>query len=324
MPELPPDRTTEAPLGPAPADLLIDHVPGTATVEPASVRPTASDAVPEAPSEVARKKLGLTFWLGTGWVGFIILLALVADLLPLDNPNTAGVALPGLGPSAGHLLGTDELGRDMLSRVIFGSRVSLIVGFASIAFGLLIGGTLGMLAGFYRKVADFAITGAANILLAFPALVLGLAIVTFMGPSLSHVTLAIGILSIAPLTLVVRGSTIVFAQREFVLAARMLGASNRRILFREILANVLPSAASLALVGIAVAIVAEGGLSFLGLSVRPPTPTWGNMISEGRIVLSQYPAIAFWPALMMFITVLALNLAGDRLRTYFDVKETGL
>ncbi|MBO0730029.1 MAG: ABC transporter permease, partial [Acidimicrobiaceae bacterium] len=211
---------------------------------------TAAEAVGVAP----RKRLGVVFWVAAGWVILVILAALLANVLPLANPNVP-LALPGLRPSSAHWLGTDELGRDLLSRVVFGSRVSLIVGFASIGVGLAIGGVLGLLAGYFRGFLDAVIVGVSNILLAFPALVLGLAIVTFWGPSLFHVTIAIAVLSIAPLALVVRGSTVVYTEREFVAAARMLGASNRRIIFREILPNVLPSAVSLGLISVAVAIV---------------------------------------------------------------------
>jgi peptide/nickel transport system permease protein len=295
-------------------------VGGPAAAVPAdAVAEVAAEGVAVAP----RRRLGVVFWVSAAWVVLVILAALLAGVLPLQDPNVPS-ALPGLDPSAAHWLGTDELGRDLFSRVVYGARVSLIVGFASIGVGLAIGGVLGLLAGFFRGFLDSVIVGAANILLAFPALVLGLAIVTFWGPSLFHVTIAIAVLSIAPLTLVVRGSTVVYSEREFVAAARMLGASNRRIIFREILPNVLPSAVSLGLISVAVAIVAEGGLSFLGLSVRAPTPTWGNMISEGQANIGQHPLIALWPAIAMFITVLALNFAGDRLRTFFDVKEGGL
>lgn len=296
-------------------------IPGGSTVDPAF---TAIEAeVAPGISIDARKKLGWVFWVATGWVVLVIFAAIFAGVLPLQDPSVPA-ALPGLGPSGSHLLGTDELGRDLLSRVVYGARVSLIVGFASIGLGMAVGGVLGLLAGYYRGFIDAVITGAANILLAFPALVLGLAIVTFWGPSLFHVTIAIAILSIAPLALVVRGSTVVYSEREFVSAARMLGASNRPIIFREILPNVVPAAVSLGLISVAVAIVAEGGLSFLGLSVRAPTPTWGNMIAEGQAVIGQYPLIALWPGLAMFITVLALNIAGDRLRGYFDIKEGAL
>lgn len=287
----------------------------------ASTEPIVEEA--ESVAVAPRKRLGVVFWVATGWVVLVILAAIFANVLPLQNPSLPSAA-PGLKPSAAHWLGTDELGRDLLSRVVYGSRVSLVVGFASIALGLAVGGVFGLLAGFLRGFLDSVITASANILLAFPALVLGLAIVTFWGPSLFHVTIAIAVLSIAPLALVVRGSTVVYSEREFIAAARMLGTPNRRILFRELLPNVWPSAISLALISVAVSIVAEGGLSFLGLSVRPPTPTWGNMIAEGEANIQQYSMIALWPSIAMFLTVLALNIAGDRLRSYFDVKEGGL
>lgn len=292
-------------------------------IGPAAVDPESVVREAEAMGVAPRKRLGLVFWLATGWVILVILAAIFASVLPLQDPSLPS-ALPGLKPSAAHWLGTDELGRDILTRVVHGSQVSLIVGFASIAVGLAVGGSLGLLAGYFRGVLDSLITGLANILLAFPVLVLGLAIVTFWGPTLFHVTIAIAIISIAPLALVVRGSTVVYSEREFVAASRMLGTPNRRIIFRELLPNVWPSAVSLALISVAVAIVTEGGLSFLGLSVRPPSPTWGNMIAEGEANIQTYPLIALWPSIAMFLTVLALNLAGDRLRTYFDVKEGGL
>ncbi|HET9690379.1 MAG TPA: ABC transporter permease [Acidimicrobiales bacterium] len=278
---------------------------------------------PGAEVVAAKKRLGWVFWLSSGWVGLVVLAAILSPVLPLQDPDLPQT-MPGLAPSGAHWFGTDDLGRDLFSRVVHGAPVSLIVGFASIGLGLAVGGTLGLLAGYFRGFLDQVVTGFSNILLAFPALVLGLAIVTFWGPSLLHVTIAIAVLSIAPLALVVRGSTVIYSEREFVAAARMLGTSNRRIIVRELLPNVVPSAVSLGLISVAVAIVAEGGLSFLGLSVRPPTPTWGNMIAEGQAVIGQHPLIALWPGLAMFVTVLALNFAGDRLRQYFDVKEGGL
>ncbi|WP_019630323.1 ABC transporter permease [Actinomadura atramentaria] len=283
-------------------------------------------AAAAAPDDAAapRRRLGPVFWVAAGWLALIVLAAALADLLPLSRPGDLGDAMPGAGPSAGHLLGTDDLGRDLLSRVIYGARVSLIVGFASIAVGLAVGGVLGLLAGYFRGWVDAVITAAANVLLAFPALVLGLAVVTFLGPSLPHVTLAISLLAIGPLTLMVRGATLMFSEREFVLASRLVGARTHRTVLREVLPNVVPSALSLGLVSVANAMVAEGGLSFLGLSVRPPDPTWGNMIAEGSAVLERTPAVALWPAVAMFLTVLSLNYVGDRLRGRFDVKEGAL
>ncbi|TMM13257.1 MAG: ABC transporter permease [Actinobacteria bacterium] len=262
--------------------------------------------------------------MSVGWVALVILLAVLANLLPLDDPNGIGSSLPKQSPSLQHLLGTDSLGRDIFSRIIFGARVSLIVGFTSIFIGMVVGGTLGLIAGFYRGPLDAIFDGASTVALAFPALVFLLAIVAAVGQSLFTVVVSIGILSIAPLFRIVRANTIVYAQREFVLAARALGARRIRIMAREILPNVLPTALSFALVAVAIAIVAEGALAFLGLSVRPPTPTWGGMISEGRTSLEQDALICLWPSLALFFTVLALNFAGDRLRSFFEIREGGL
>jgi peptide/nickel transport system permease protein len=287
------------------------------------------DSLPEAPlTEVepvfVGKKLGAGFWISIGWVALVVLLALAASVLPFQDPTAIGDNAPRMGPTAGHLLGTDELGRDLLARVVFGSRTSLIVGFSSIAFGIVVGGGIGLVAGYYGGRMDAALNGISNVLLAFPVLILLLTIVTFLGQNIFDVTLTLGVLSVAPIARIIRANTLAYANREFVLAARALGARSRRILIREILPNVLPSALAFSLVAVAVVIVAEGALSFLGLSVRPPTPTWGGMIAEGGQVLAQDPLVALWPSLAMFMTVLALNFAGDRLQVYFEVREGGL
>jgi peptide/nickel transport system permease protein len=225
------------------------------------------------------------------------------------------------------LLGTDTLGRDILSRIAFGSRVSLAVGFMSIFFGFVAGGFLGIVAGYFRGRLESLITGFMDVLLAFPSLVLLLAAVTFLAegkPTIWHVTLAIGVLSIAPLGRIIRASTLTFAQREFVLAARTLGAKNGRIIRREILPNVLLPAMAFSLTAVAVAIVAEGALAFLGLSVQPPTPTWGGMINEGRIVLRDSAHVSLTPGFVLFFTVLAMNFVGDSLAARFSVREGAL
>jgi peptide/nickel transport system permease protein len=296
-----------------------------AAAAPVAAAPGALNGV-VAPAEQAYvgRRLGAGFWISIGWVALVILLALGAGLLPLQDPTAIGDNAPRLGPTAGHLLGTDELGRDLLARVIYGSRTSLIVGFSSIAFGIVMGGAVGLVAGYYGGRLDAALNGISTVLLAFPVLIFLLTVVTFLGQNIFDVTLTLGLLSIAPIARIIRANTLAFANREFVLAARALGARNRRILVREILPNVLPSALAFSLVAIAVVIVAEGALSFLGLSVRPPTPTWGGMIAEGGQVLAQDPLVALWPAAAMFVTVLALNFAGDRLQSYFDVREGAL
>ncbi|HXM56202.1 MAG TPA: ABC transporter permease [Candidatus Dormibacteraeota bacterium] len=285
---------------------------------------TAAPAAASPEPAYVERRLGAGFWVSIVWVGLVIAAAVLAGLLPLQDPTAIGHNAPRLGPTAGHLLGTDELGRDLLARVVYGARTSLIVGFASIAFGIVVGGALGLVAGYYGGRLDAAINGLSTVLLAFPALIFLLTVVTFLGQNLFDVTLTLGVLSVAPIARIIRANTLVYANREFVLAARALGARNRRILVREILPNVLPSALAFSLVAVAVVIVAEGALSFLGLSVRPPTPTWGGMIAEGGQVLAQDALVALWPSLAMFATVLALNFAGDKLQSYFQVREGGL
>jgi peptide/nickel transport system permease protein len=297
------------------ADALIGDAGGTAAIE--ALREADTGVLP-------KKKFGIVFWISVVWVVGIIVLAVAASWLHLPDPKATGAAKPRLGITAGHLLGTDELGRDQLSRVIYGGRVSMTVGFGSIFFGTVIGGALGLIAGFYRGKLETLIMGVMDVLLAFPALVLALGIVTFLGQNLRNVVLAISVLAIAPIARLIRSATLAVSQREFVLAARSLGAKNFRIITREILPVVILPVMSFALIGVAVAVVAEGALAFLGLSVPAPTPTWGGMITDGRVYLQQDPWIAFIPSIVLFMTVLALNFAGDTLRTRFDVREGAL
>jgi peptide/nickel transport system permease protein len=280
-----------------------------------------------SPDEIVKKRLGPLFWIAIGWVAIIAILALLAPWLPIADYKKTFPGASRQPPSPEHWLGTDVLGRDMLSRIIWGARVSLQVGFASVAFGLLFGGTLGIIAGFFKGRIESSIMWAMDVLLAFPALLLALAIVAFRGPenrTTTTVILAIGIVAIPPVARLVRASALVHSQREYVTAARALGAGNGRIIVKEVLPNVLLPVLSFSIIGVAVAIVAEGGLAFLGLSVAPPEPTWGGMINDGRQVLESDPYISLIPCAVMFLTVLALNLAGDRVREYLDVKEVGL
>lgn len=316
----------QAPKRPSVAELEAELIPsGTSEALGVVAGPEGEVAIaaPVGAKQSMWRELGMGFWVSTGWVILVILGALLAPVLPIQDPN-AIASTPKQGPSVHHLLGTDDLGRDLLSRIIWGSRVSLVVGFSSVALGLVLGGLLALIAGFYRRAIDGVLVFFTTIILAFPALVLALAVITFVGRSLLNVTLVIGFLAIPLVFRIARANTLTFSQREFVLSARALGASNRRIIFREILPNVLPAALALSLVGVAVAIVTEGTLAFLGLSVPPPTPTWGGMISEGLNVLQIDPWISLVPIIAMFLLVLALNFAGDRLRAYFDVREGAL
>jgi peptide/nickel transport system permease protein len=272
----------------------------------------------------ARKRLGIAFWIASGWFVLVALSALLAPILPIDDPNKT-VARPRLAPSASHWFGTDALGRDIFSRTIWGGRVSLVVGVASIIFGLLIGGAIGLLAGHYRGKVETVLMGFVDVLLSFPALLLALAIVGFRDDrTVPTIVLAIGVVSIAPVARLVRANTLVYSQREFVVAARSLGATDGRIILREVLPNVIFPVMSFSVIAVAVAIVAEGGLAFLGLSVPPPTPTWGGMIADGRAFIADAWWISMMPCMVLFLTVLALNLAGDRLREFFDIREGAL
>jgi peptide/nickel transport system permease protein len=214
----------------------------------------------------------------------------------------------------------------MFSRTIYGARTSLTVGFAAIAFGLLVGGTLGLLAGYFRGKTDQIISFGFLSLLSFPALVLAILITALLERSLFTIAITIGVLSVAPVGRVARATTISFADREFVLAARSLGARNPRIIVRELLPNVLIPMGAFSLLGVAIAVVAEGSLAFLGLSVEKG-PTWGKIIltaSQNSRDLENAPYMAMFPITVLFLTVLALNFAGDRLRSYFDVREVSL
>jgi len=272
----------------------------------------------------AGRRLGLTFWIASGWFVLIALAALLAPILPLDDPDRT-VARPRLAPSAEHWFGTDALGRDVFSRTIWGGRVSLVVGIGSILLGVLVGGAIGLIAGHYRGRVETVLMGICDVLLSFPALLLALSIVGFRDDrTVPTIVLAIGVVSIAPVARLVRANTLLFSEREFVTAARSLGASNSRIMVREVLPNVVFPVLSFAVIAVAVAIVAEGGLAFIGLSVPPPTATWGNMIADGRNFLPDAPWISLCPCVVLFLTVLSLNLAGDRLREYFDIREGAL
>ncbi|PRZ43913.1 peptide/nickel transport system permease protein [Antricoccus suffuscus] len=300
-------------------------VGGFGAAVPAEVAGVGASAEVSPAAAKAKRRLGWFFWVCAGWLILIVFGAIFAPLLPLQPPNvTPPGAVPFELPSIHHLLGTDTLGRDLFSRVVYGARVSLVVGFGSIAIGVLVGGLMGLIAGYVRGKTDTILSAIANVALAFPALILLLAVVAFLGQDLLYITLAVGVLSIAPIFRVVRGTTVSFADLEFVTAANGVGATRRRVLFREILPNVVPIVISYSLVFVAVSILAEAALSFLALSVPLPTATWGGIVAEGKTYLSNDPFICLWPSIALFLTVLSLNFVGDRLRALFDVREAKL
>lgn len=265
-------------------------------------------------------------WVSAFWLTVVVLAAVFADLLPLNEARDASksfgapvTARPDL--FSGHPLGTDKFGLDLLGGVIYGARLSLQISLGATAIGLFVGGLIGICAGYFRGRLDSVVGVLTNSLLAFPPLILLIALMVALEPSVRNLVLALAILGIPTYIRLGRANTMTLAQREFVLAARSLGASERRIVFRELVPNVALPLLSYAFIIVAVLIVAEGSLSFLGLSIPRPEPTWGNMIYAGNEDLRKIPHLVFVPAGVMFLTVFALNRVSDRARQLWDPRE---
>jgi peptide/nickel transport system permease protein len=244
-------------------------------------------------------------------VAVLVVAAVLANVLPFQNPLKLNPGQGSKGPSWAHWFGTDKLGRDQLARLIHGSRTSLAVGILSATIAGAVGSTFGLVAGYYGKLTETLIMGWMDIMLAAPALVLVIVLTSLLGGGLFNVTLAISILSIPAFARVARAQTLAFKQRDFVKAARALGARNRRIIVKEIVPNIAPSILAYVLIVMALAIVIEGSLSFLGLGIAPEQPSWGGMISAGRGELDTAAHISLIPAFAMFLTVLSLNRLGE-------------
>jgi peptide/nickel transport system permease protein len=280
-------------------------------------------ALPDRPER--KKKLGVLFWICVGWIALNLIAAIFANYLPIENPFTQNYNILNAGPSLHHLFGTDDLGRDIFARVVYGSRVSIEAGLGAIAIGFAVGAPLGMLAAYRRGKFDSILTAFMYIFLAFPAIIATIAILSFWTPrSLLKIIIVIGIASIPLVYRVIRTATLNVATKDYVVAAKVQGATDRRIMVKELLPNVAPIGVSFLLIGIATVVVLEGSLAFLGLSVNPPTPSWGNMINEARTILQVNPWLAIFPSLAMCLFLLALNFIGDRLRSHFEVSESKL
>jgi len=274
--------------------------------------------------QMPARRLGPLCWMAIGWMTFMFAVAMFADVLPLPSPTDMDMLERRAPTSLQHWLGTDGLGRDELARLIFGARVSLVVGLCAPVIGLTFGGALGMLAGYFRGRFETLVVGSMDVLLAFPPLILALAVIAYLGQSLVNLTCILGVLGIPAFMRVARASTLTLARREFVIAAQALGATHARILLRELLPNVMLPLLAFFLLSVAVTIVVEGALSFLGLGVPPPASSWGSMIGEGRESLEVAPRLAFMPAIAMFLTVLSFNLVGDTLRALTDPRQGAL
>lgn len=280
-----------------------------------AVRGTTEPVVPRA-----RKPRSILVYLSYAWLTVVIALAVMADLLPLTSYATP-VGPPRQTPQWGSLdllLGTDKLGRSLLARCIHGAQVSLLVGTVASLVGSAIGSCIGMIGGYFRKRVDPVVRLLTDAMLAFPPLILLLALASVLTPSVRTLLVGLSLLIIPSFIRLARANTLAWSVREFVLAARNMGAGHGRILIKEIMPNVLPPLAAYLPIVMAALIVAEGSLSFLGLGIPPPTPSWGGMIADGKDAIAEAPHMVFIPSLVIFCTVFALNQVGDHLRHRFD------
>jgi peptide/nickel transport system permease protein len=296
----------------------------------AEVAPTPVALDRTAEPTARRRGWGFGFWAAVTWLVVLGVILVLVPILPIDDPNEVTADLFARPGEAGHLFGADQVGRDLLSRVLWGGRVSLAIGVTSLFFGFLIGGALGITAGFFRGTWERIVMALVDIMLSFPTLILAITLLRILSPpgtlegSFGRVVIVLTVLAIPALARITRANTLVYSQREFVVAARSLGARPGRILVREILPNVLPSMLSFSFIALAILVVAEGALAVLGLSVESPTATWGKLIDLGRRDLSDAPYLALIPCGFLFLTLLALNLVGDKLQDRFAVREASI
>jgi peptide/nickel transport system permease protein len=253
----------------------------------------------------------------------VVLLAILAPVIAPYDPIAQDSRAIRAGPSTSHLFGADNFGRDVFSRVLYGGRKSLPVGLIAVGIAVVIGVGFGLIAGYYGRWIDALIMRAVDLMLAFPGILLAMALVAILGTSLFNLMLAVGIASIPEYTRVVRGTVLSTREAEYVVAAQVSGAADRRIILRHILPNILPPVIVLATLGIAGAIILGSTLSFLGLGIKPPDPEWGNMLSDGRAMMRHYWWVSLFPGLAIMLTVLAINLLGDGLRDALDPRLRG-
>ncbi len=284
-------------------------------------QPAAADERGASLRRLGRLRWGLA---AAGVLLFIVASAVLAPWIVPHDPLAVNIrhrlAPPAWmeGGTAGHFLGTDQVGRDLVSRVIYGGRVSLVIGVTAVLLSTSIGVLLGLGAGYFGGRSDWTIMTAVNVMLTFPFVLLALAVIAVLGPSLVNMIIVLGVAGWPIYARVVRAETMAIREREFVLAGRALGMSHARIIFRQIVPNLVSAIVVIATLQVAQVIILESFLSFLGLGIQPPTPAWGNMLGEGRVYMLNSWWIATFPGLAIFVTTLTINLMGNALRDWLD------
>ncbi|RLA63553.1 MAG: ABC transporter permease [Epsilonproteobacteria bacterium] len=260
--------------------------------------------------------------LGLFIIFIFVLLAIFAPIISSHDPSSIYTDFLRISPfqEKGFLLGTDDLGRDILSRLLFGSRISLLVGASVVAISLTCGTTLGLLSGYFRGTVDTIIMGVIDVLMSFPSILLAILVISILGPGLNNAMMAVAIVGIPNFTRIVRSSVMVEKNKDYHLAAVSSGASSGRIIFKEIFPNILAPLIVQATLGFSEAILSVAALGFLGLGAQPPLPEWGIMLSDARPFIESNPSMVTLPGLCIFFVLLGFNLMGDGLRDYFDPK----
>jgi len=294
----------------------------------ATAAATVIGTVPAAPPEASPARRALRrlvrrrgAMVGLALVVFFVLMAILAPWISPHDPLATSWSMVRKAPSAGYWFGTDEIGRDVLSRVIWGARASLLAGVVSVCISLLVGVPVGLVAGYLGRWPDMIISRIADAMLACPFLILAIALAAFLGPSLTNAMIAIGIAATPVFIRLTRAQVLAVKVEDYVEAARAVGNSHLRIALRHILPNVVAPLIVQATLAIAAAIIAEASLSFLGLGQQPPAPSWGSMLNTAKNYIDNAPWMAIWPGLSIFLLVLSFNLLGDGLRDALDPRH---
>jgi peptide/nickel transport system permease protein len=259
--------------------------------------------------------------IGFGIIFFFVLLAVLAPVLPIPNPTKTEWSAVRKPPSISHWLGTDDIGRDELARMIWGAQASLLAGVVSVMITIVVSVPVGLVAGYFGGWVDQVISRITDALLATPFLILAIALAAFLGPSLTNAMVAIGVSAMPIFIRVTRGQVLAVKTEDYVESARAIGLGHFRIITHYILPNVFSAILVQSTLSVAVAIIAEASLSFLGLGQQPPAPSWGSMLNTARDFLEQAPWMALWPGIAIFLVVIGFNLLGDGLRDAFDPRE---